>query len=433
MFQFVNNTPTRNEWKRFKRYAARVVELVIGGWRIAEVAPETISFFGMRSTLDPLWPRLTSLRLADGLDWNTIPSILMFLSPKITTLALTLPRGHNVLLQPMLSIVADKCRWLRELVLSVGAFDSQSNDAVGRVIIACRDTLRTLDIRSPFVEEHRPMIADLPQLRSLKLWGTHASYDPPPNAFPNLEEVIIPRFHGSRFHHFFRRLGATDLKIIKIHGIEAIAFKKSMAELSRFSTSLEILEISGVGNLDLPGTVVPPLLFASLRTLYVGCLRWDDGTHHGPCVFEPTDQAIAELGASIPIITHLTLGSWTCPNFQPVTFLSLTSLSKACRDLETLTIKIDLQTMVAPSISGREDVDAWATFDRAQESACKLRRLVVGSSTLPDHPDSGWVVAGGLGRIFPSLSEVVGSGRDDWGKVGRNIKMLRQVVRTVQQ
>ena len=398
-----------------------------------EVAPETISFFGMRSTLDPLWPRLTSLRLADGLGWDVIPCILMFLSPKITTLALTLPRDNNVLLQPMLSIVADRCRCLQELVLSAVAFDSHSNNAVGELIIACRDTLRTLDIRSPFkfAAGHLPTIANLPQLRCLRLWGAHTPCDPPPNAFPSLEEVVILRFHGQRFQHFFRRL--RDLKVIKIHSIEVIAFGESMAELSRFSPSLRVLEISGAENLVLPSAVVPPLLFTNLRTLYVGCLRWDDGTHHGPCVFVPTDQAITELGATMPNITHLTLGSPTCPNLQPVTFLSLVTLSKTCRDLETLTIRIDLQTMLAPSISGSEGADMRATFDGTQDSPCKLRRLVVGLSILPNHPDSGWIVAGGLGRIFPSLSEVVGSGRDDWGKVWRNIRMLRQVLRTVQR
>jgi len=72
--------------------------------------------------------------------------------------------------------------------------------------------------------------------------------------------------------------------------------------------------------------------------------------------------------------------------------LSHFSLSKTWRDLETLTIGTDLLTMVAPPIRGSKDVDSGATFDETQASACKL---VVGLSTLPNHPDSGWVAAGG--------------------------------------
>jgi len=54
-------------------------------WRMAEVAPETISFFAMRSTLDPLWPRHPSLRLAEGLGWDAIPCVLVFISPEMMT------------------------------------------------------------------------------------------------------------------------------------------------------------------------------------------------------------------------------------------------------------------------------------------------------------------------------------------------------------
>lgn len=145
----------------------------------------------------------------------------------------------------------------------------------------------------------------------------------------------------------------------------------------------------------------------------MGCLRWDNGTHHGPCVFVPTDRAITELGAVMPNITHLTIGSPTCPDLQPVTSLSLASLSKTCRDLETLTIRIDFQTMASSPLGELAAVNAGATFDGTQDNACKLRRLVVGLSILPNGPSiAGLTVAGGLGRIFPSLSEVVGSGRD---------------------
>ena len=395
------------------------------------MTPETISFFGIRSTLDPLWPRLTSLRLTDGLGWVAISSTLTFLSSRITALTLALPQDDSILLQPILSIATDRCRWLQELVLDVVAFDSDSTNAVRDLIIACGDTLRTLDIKSTLKGVYLPIIANLPRLRSLKLWAAHNSCDLPSHAFPSLEEVIILHFRGQRAQDFFERLCTTGLKAAKIHGTDVIAFGESMAALSRFSASLEVLEISGVENLDLPGVVVPPLLFQNLRTLYVGCLRWDDGTHHGPCVFQPTDKAVAGLGAAVPNIIHLTLGSPTCPNLKCVTHLSLVSLSKTCRDLETLMIRVDFRSMVVPYLRWSEGFQTGTTFDGPQGGTCKLRKLVVGLSALPNHPDSGWVVAIGLGKIFPSLSEVVGLGEDDWGGVWKNIGTLRQVLHTV--
>jgi len=108
----------------------------------------------------------------------------------------------------MVSIIADGCRRLQELALSVDSFDTRSNNAVGEMIIACRDTLRTLDIRSPFIAAERlPIVANLPQLWNLRLY----SYFLRPST-KRLSKVIILHFHGQRFQHFPR---TTGLKAIK--------------------------------------------------------------------------------------------------------------------------------------------------------------------------------------------------------------------------
>ena len=97
-------------------------------------------------------------------------------------------------------------------------------------------------------------------------------------------------------------------------------------------------------------------------------------------------------------------------------------------------IKVDLQTMVTPSPREDEGVEPGATSGTTHGSARRLRTLAVGCSTLPEHPEAGWVVAIGLGKIFPSLYEVVGVGTNwvEWQSVGRNIRMSRQILRIVQ-
>ena len=434
-FQHVTKTPTTNEWERFRTYAARVVELFVGKLYSGKVSSEAISFLGMRSILDPLWPRLTSLRLTGGLGWDAVLSTLTFLSPKTTNLTLILPQDSNTLLQPALSIASNRCHSLQELVLEIVVGDSNSSHGVGELLSACRGTLRILEIRSPFKVEYLSIIASLPYLRSLRLEEVDYPCDLPSNAFLNLEEVVILRFRGQRLQDFFKRLCTTRLKAVNIHGAsDAIAFKESVAALSRSSASLMALKVTNVANLDLPNVVVPRLFFANLRYLRVGCPCWREDVH-GPCAFQPTDQAITELGVAMPNIIHLTLGSPTCLTPPCATFMSLVSLSKTCQDLETLVIGVDFQTMVAPSIDGNRDIETGATFYGTQGNPCKLRTLILGPSTLPDHPESGWIVATGLGRIFPSLSELAGYGldRDKWEKVGRSIRMIRRVLRTVQQ
>jgi len=394
-----------------------------------------MSFLGTRSMLDPLWPRLISLRLGGGLGWDAVTSALGFLSPNIRRLTLILPRDNNILLQPILSTASDRCHWIRELILDIVANDSHSAQEVGGLISACRDTLHTITIWGSKAE-YLPIIANLPRLRSLSLYGVDFPCDLPLNAFPTLEEVTFAQFHGQRLQHFFNRLCTTGLKVVEIRGINTIAPKELMAALSRFSATLMVLRISPVSDVDLPSGVVPRL-FASLRSVHLNCSCWMN-LGRVQCAFGLTDQAIAELGASMPNITHLFLGSPSCSNPQRATFLSLVSLSKTCKDLESLTIKVDFQTMIAPSLDESEDDGADATVDGTQGNAsdgCKLRKLNVGLSTLSDRPESGWIVATGLGKIFPSLSKVVGCGllQPKWEEVGRNIRMLRRVLRTVRQ
>ena len=408
--QHVTRSPTTNEWEWFRRYAARVVQLFVGktyNGSVWEASSENISFLGIRSTLDPLRPRLTTLRLGGGLGWDTVQSTLTFLSPKVTSLTLALPGEGNILLQLILSIASDRCHSLREFVLSVNFGDPDSANGVGRLISACRDTLRSLEIGSPCKKEYLPIIANLPHLRGLRLQGIHFPCDLPSNAFPSLEDITVLNFHGKQLPHFFSHLRTTGLEVVGVRcNIDAIAFKELMAALSRFSASLRTLKVLAVANLDLPNVGVPHPLFANLRYLRVGCPCAGVGLD-GPCAFRPTDQAVAELGVAMPNIARLTLGSPTCPTPQRPTFLSLVSLSKTCRDLETLTIEVDFQTMVAPSLNDNGDVEMDATSDGIQDNPCKLHTLFVGLSALPDHLESGWIVAIGFGKLFPSLSASV--------------------------
>ena len=430
--QHLVRAPTKEEWERFKLYTGRVVELHVGRIYSGEVSSETISFLGMQSTVDPLWPRLTSLKLLNRPGWNSVPPTLSFLSPKMKTLALILPRDASILLQPILSIASDRCRWLQELILDIATDDSRSASWIGGLIAASRDTLRTLEINSPFHVECLPIIANLPRLRSLHLERVNFSEDLPPGAFPVLEEFTFLHFLGRRVQHFLKHLGTTDLKVAKIYSTDLISFEKAMVGLSRFSTSLTSLEITAITGVHLLRIPISRHPFVNLRHLRLRCFRWGD-VAHATCGFRPSDEAIAVLGGAMPNLTHLTLGSPTCSTLQCVTFLSLVSLSKSCKGLETLEIKVDFQSMVVPSTTGGEGTGTDAMIYRPPSSACKLRKLFVGLSIVPQNPESGWMVAIGLGKIFPSLVEVEGCGleRSEWDKVCENIRMSRQVLRTV--
>ena len=440
LVQRLTNIPTSGEWERFKTYTARVVELNIGGVCALgagslEASPETISFLGMQSTVDTLWPRVTSLILASRSSWDAVASSLAFLSPKIQSLALILPQDTSVLLQPILSIASSRCHQVHELVLDIVVGDSHSAHRVGGLISACRDTLRTLEVRSPYKTEYLPIISNLPQLRTLCLQSPSLPCRIAFGSFPVLEEFTFKHLQGCRIEHFLKSLGTTGLKVANIYSTDAIDLRKSIAALSRFSTSLRDLEITGITSLDLASVPTPRPPFTNLRSVRLSCHPW--GAIHKSCTLRLSDEAVAELGETMPNVIHLTLGDPACPNLRCATFLSLVSLSKTCRGLETLKLKVDFRTMVTPSLSfsGGNDVGTGAAPDETRGRACKLRKLVVGSSILPNPPESGWIVAIGLGKIFPFLTEVEGFGRGrsncKWEQVGGYIRMSRQVLRIV--
>ena len=308
------------------------------------VSSETISSFGMQSTFDsdPLLPRLTSLTFVKMLghgDTASTLAVLALLSPKITALSLTLPRHDDILFQPILSIASDRCPWLQELVLDLDSLSPHLPNAIEGLIAACRHTLRTLEVRSSSEMQHLQVVANLPQLRNLRLERVQLPRDLPPSTFPSLEELAILRFDGGPLQRFFEPFGNVGLKVVKIHNSNTVSLKESMETLSRFLASLEVLAMPGVASLNLSGLVIPHPL-TNLKSLYVVCRSLDNDTHRCSPL-RPNDKFIAKLGAAMPNITHLTMGSPTCPHLESVTFLSLVGLSKTCKRLEILTMRVN--------------------------------------------------------------------------------------------
>ena len=380
-----------------------------------------MSFLEMMSTPGPLFPRLASLRLMAGTGWDVVRSTLAFLSPRVTDLTLTLPREYSILLQPILSNIPDRCHGVQRLELDVTVGDSHSTHEVGGLISAFRRTLQTLVIKSPLKAEHLPAIATLPRLRALKLEHAYFIDEIPPNSLPSLEAVCFLQFHGARLRQFFDRLRNPGLKEVEVSSSSTIDFEDLMEALARFSTSLSSLSTSAIADLNLPNVVIPSL-FTNLRYLNVGC---SSGRRHR-CPFRLTDQAVANLGAAMPNLSDLTLGSTACGGFHAVTFVSLFSLSTTCRELERLAVQVDLFIMVQVCLALDGTINTGTMFGDTQDSRCRLKKFVVGRSTLPDHPDSGLIIAVGLGKIFPSLSEIVG--HEGWKEVERYVTISRRAL-----
>jgi hypothetical protein len=403
-----------------------VVELWAGMVPDGRVSFITIASLGMESARNPLWPKLVSLRLSNEYTEAFVASVRTFLSPKVKSLALFMPRAQDarIFIPPIVPIVSERCHGVEELSLDIASDGSHSAYGVGALISVCRDTLRTLYIKSPFKAEYIPVIANLPQLRKLSLERAYFPFDLPLDSFPALEAFAFTRFQGQHLRYFLDSLHTTHLKVAKIQSVTSVDLKGSMAAISRFSASLKILEITAVTTLSTLNVFVPRLSFTNLGTVRLWCLPWGDNVHN-PCGFRLSDRNIADLGTAMPNIIHLTLGSQTCPNLRCVTFRSLISLSKTCKGIETLAIKVNFQNLATSSVDGVGDGGTDGGSSETRKNDCNLRALSLGMSPFPNHRDSGRLVVA-LGKMFPSLLEVTGLGsqRSKWERFGRNVRAL---------
>ena len=390
----------------------------------------TIAFLGMESKRNPLWPRLVSLRLSTAYTGAFMASVPTFLSSKVKSLALFLPQAVDtrVFIRSLIPMVSDRCQGVEDLSLHIAVGDSNSANGVAELISTCRDTLRTLYISPPFKMEYLPTIASLPQLRGLTLDKAYLPPTLPPGAFPTLEEFTFPSFQGPHPQHFLNHLRTTNLKVVKIHCANSIDIKGLIAMLSRFSTSLRVLEITPamvLSSFDL--TPLPP--FTTLKEVHLCCLPRGE-FFHTPCTLRLSDQDVGFLGTAMPNLVHLTLGSQTCSSLRRVTFQSLINLSRTCQHLETLKIQVDFQAMVDSSVNETINLGTDETPDETEGVVCNLRALSLGASPFPSRSNARRIVAIGLKKIFPSLSDVTvtghGSKRSKWEDVRRDIRMLQR-------
>ena len=354
----------------------------------------------MESQRGGFWPGLRSLTCNIG--WDVVPFILLFLTPTITNLDLTLPRESNLLLQPTLSLLTYTCRQLQSLAMNVGTPDPVSGGEMARLVSASRHTLRHINIRTSTPPDIFPVIFSLSQLRNLTLQEPSLPNQVSPKVLPHLQAINFNGNHGPNLPQFLRGLSAPGLARVRIFRGPTIQLPTLLESLRGASArAIDTLYLSPATALD-NSSITLLRSFTNLTSLTIGCVC-EDRELSGPCSFQLTDKNVQELGEALPRVRFLTLGS-DCLGPRQVTFSSLVCLARTCSNLESLSIRVDFTNIVGgldrlndgnPSLR--------ADSDRPHSAACKLERLAFGNSPLPDTPRCEWVIALALVSIFPSI------------------------------
>ena len=438
--QSLSRNLSRDEWRRFKKYTARVITLEISKTNYvyqilrsrpqAWVSMETIQLLGMESQRGGFWPWLCSLKY--NTDWE-IPFLSLFLTPTITELDLTLPRGSNQLLQPTLSLLADKCRQLQSLTMDVDASSPLSGDEMGRLIAASKRTLRCIRIRSPTPPDIFPEIFNLPQLQDLTLQEPHLP-NQTSNASPRLQAITFYGNHGPNLPRFLRRLTVPRLTKVMISRGGIIQFSAFLEALRGARATMSTLYLSPVITID-HSNVTLLRSFINLTSLSVGCVC-EDPQLSEPCGFQLTDEGVLKLGKALPHIRLLSLGP-NCRAPRHVTFRSLIYLSRTCGNLENLSIRVDFTSIAHGSDQlNRSNPSLGVNGVHPRRTTSKLGTLGVGNSPLPDTPRCEWVIALALVRIFPSIRFISSYCTEDmhkrWEEVEGDILVCNKIFHITQ-
>ena len=368
----------------------------------AWVSAETIQLIGMESQREGFWPGLCSLKCNIG--WEIVPFISLFLAPTITDLDLTLPRDqNNRLLQPTLSLFSHACRRLRSLRMDVDTSSPESGAEMGRLISASRNTLHRIDIRTSTPPEIFPVIFNLPLLRSLVLQEPRLPDQLPPEILPPLETIDFNGNHGPNVTQFLR-LSVRRLVTVSIRCGGVIQLPTFLDSLCDANATMNRLYLSPVAALD-RSSITILRTFTNLTSLVIRCVC-ESREMNWPCSFQLTNEGLLDLGGALPHVRSLDLGQG-CHRACHVTFKSLIGLSRMCRNLETLSIRVDFASIVDGSDQpGRSNTNIKGDSVRPQRERNRMWILAVGNSPLPDTPRCEWIVALALVTIFPSIQYV---------------------------
>ena len=441
----ISQTLSRNlspdEWKRFKKYTARVITLGVPKMYVfrilwdsprAWVSVETIQLLGMESQRGGFWPGLRLLKC--NIDWEIVPFISLFLTPTIINLDLTLPRNGNRLLQPTLSLLTHTCRQLQSLTTDVDTSGPLSGGEMGRLISASQHTLRRVEIKCSTPPDIFPVIFNLPRLQDLALQGPPLPKQVPPNILARLKNITFNGSHGPYLQRFLRELSGQRLERVSISYGGIIQLSTLLESLRGASATINMLHLYPATTLGHSSTTLLRS-FTNLTYLTIGCVC-EDIAVGGPCSFQLADENVLELGGALPHVRTLNLARG-CRGPRHVTFISLIHLSRACGNLDDLSIRVDFTSIAGGSDQlNHNNLSLGIGGTHPQRTRSRLRKLNVGHSPLPDIPRCEWVVALALVSIFPSIVHAYSFCLEEagkrWGEVQKDILVCQEIFRIAQ-
>ena len=386
--------PTTLEWTRFRKYARRIRKLRQS--RNLYTLPFEFSHVPGQPIAEPLLPNLETLDLR-RVNESFLPFILPLLSPRTTTISITLIAPNRskapMLAASVIAALPTICPSLQTIELHQLERDPIITDAVSEMLLATnQNTLQYFHADSPLTEEAREVFYKLPCLRGL--WTViEGPTSLPTVTLPNLAKIIVKYEHDHDWLQGFR--GAMLGELV------SVAFLSESKSIGDFLGAFESVALTT----SIPATLrsfrfntsrpwSPKyhslLSFTQLKTL---AIRFHCGRS---CSSTIDDDTITEIARVMPKLKVLRLGGPPCQAPTGVTAKGLAALAYHCPHLSVLRIHFQVARLELPATP--EVAFGEPAIPRGD---CALTTLHVGKIHMPE--ESALMVARTLLHIFPRI------------------------------
>ena len=193
--KFFKRLPTTLEWARFRKYARRMRK-VHEPSPLSFLSPEVLSVLQLYLINELLFPNLKFLLL-----WNpnleSIPFILLFLSPRTTTISIGgfKPGIPEAMIASMIATFQAQCPNLQEIGLLSLPNDPMVITAVsGLLLTTNRNALQSFHVGCPLTQKAYDVVCKLPGLHTLAV-VIERGPSLPSVVLPNLVRLLIRYSH----------------------------------------------------------------------------------------------------------------------------------------------------------------------------------------------------------------------------------------------
>jgi len=386
------------------------------------IAPDVLLALQLRTGNEPLLPRLETFN-CEAVSQALVPFIPLFLSSRTFRITIGFAAGApTVMIASTIARLSTLCPDIRSLLIVPLPSHQAITEAASELLLACnRDTLQFFLVDSPFTEDARGILYNLPKLREL-LITIQGPTLLPRVALPDLEAVCV--WWDSTYDWLQGFRGAT------VGRLQTIMLRPTSesAQVDNFLEEFQSVALATSSQDTLSDFYFrtsqswSPSYLSLLGFKQMARLEIEFSCRDG-CSSTVDDSIITSLAQAMPKLEILRLGRAPCSAPTGVTLKGLVAL--ACHCIQLSELRVHLQAgKLAEAATSTEPLLPSENAAVIPRTNCALRSLQVGKAPIQRQVTSA--VALTLLHVFPQILDVEYID-PQWENVAETIKLFKRI------